>query len=74
MAFLKSKFIYEYLPAEVGREAAQDYVSCDSGGHFPLHSFIYIKKLQLRFIRAGHSLFISRFALRSFHIHGSLSL
>ena len=24
--------------------------------------------------RAGHSLFISRFALRSFHIHGSLSL
>jgi len=25
-------------------------------------------------VRAGHSLFISSFALRSFHIHGSLSL
>ena len=36
---------------------------------------LYLSSIQFtEFSRAGHSLFISRFALRSFHIHGSLSL
>jgi len=34
----------------------------------------WTRRKHTQYTRAGHSLFISRFALRSFHFHGSLSL